>query len=104
MNVKKMLYAILQKFKAREQLIKQVEIHSPTISFVQNRAISTDLSVPNQDGYTFLTWINPRGIGVIGSFYMTITLQSTCRIWSIPASTVDAEVGAVAVFIKDEYA
>lgn len=96
---------MLSQFKqSRKQLVKFVHVESSSTSFTKDSAKSIDLSIANQAGYTFLTWINPRGIGVAGSFYITIMNQSQCRIWSVPAGTVNAKVGATAVFVKNEYA
>lgn len=101
MQIRDMLYALTI---GRQDLIKLVKVDSETTSFTKDTLKSIDLSVANQSGYTFLTWINPRGINVAGSFNMTIMNQSQCRIWVIPAGTGNGTVGATAVFIKNEYA
>lgn len=77
-----------------------VNVTSDDVSFTQDSAKSVDLSAPNQVRYKFLTWINPRGVGITGSFYMTVYSQATGRIWVVPRSSVTAKVAATAVYIR----
>lgn len=77
-----------------------VNVTSDDISFTQDTAKSVDLSAPNQEGYKFFTWINPRGVGITGSFYMTIFSQATGRLWTVPRTSGTAKVAATAVYIR----
>ena len=81
--------------------VRLVTITSSTGSYTAGTAKSTDISVADQTGYEFLTWINPAGVGVTGSFYMTLLYQNQCRIWAVPTNTTSSgAVKATAVFIK----
>lgn len=85
--------------KIHEIIMRTIESESQ--SFTKDTAKSVDLTAPQVDGFTFLTWINPRGIGLAGSFYMTIFNQNQGRIWTVPAgSTTQGKVAATAVYYK----
>lgn len=81
--------------------LKLVQVTSANTSFTKDTAKSVDISVDNQSGYEFVTWINPTGFSVTGSFYITINNQSQCRIWTVPsANASSAQIAAYALFVK----